>query len=108
MMVKAAAGVEALPSVCDGAQPGCCLCAILCAHFEITTMCQAFQQQQQQQQQQKICRLAVGFHTTVAALNIEPNCNTYCLFSLSLRFWWVQYIGRMSQKPPTAFNSLLQ
>jgi hypothetical protein len=26
---------------------------------------------------------------TVAALHIEPRCNVYCLFSLSLRFWRV-------------------
>jgi hypothetical protein len=34
--------------------------------------------------------------TTVAALNIEPQCNIYCLLSLSLRFWRVQYMGAMN------------
>jgi hypothetical protein len=33
---------------------------------------------------------------TVAALNIEPQCNVYCLFSLSLRFWRVQNMGGMN------------
>jgi hypothetical protein len=29
----------------------------------------------------------------VAAPNVEPYCNIYCLFLLSLRFWRVQYMG---------------
>jgi hypothetical protein len=33
---------------------------------------------------------------TVEELNIEPECNIYCVFSLSLRFWRVQYMGGMS------------
>jgi hypothetical protein len=41
---------------------------------------------------------------TVAALNIEPWCNIYCLFSLSLRFWRVQYMGGMNWKRPTAIT----
>jgi hypothetical protein len=35
-------------------------------------------------------------NTTVAALNIEPLGNIYCFFSLSLRFWRVQYMGGMN------------
>jgi hypothetical protein len=30
---------------------------------------------------------------TVAAPNIEPYCNIYCLFLLSLRFWRAPYMG---------------
>jgi hypothetical protein len=34
-----------------------------------------------------------GTMDTVAVLNIEPKCNICYLFSLSLRFWRVQYMG---------------
>jgi hypothetical protein len=30
---------------------------------------------------------------TIAAINIELQCNMYCLSLLSLRFWRVQYMG---------------
>jgi hypothetical protein len=33
---------------------------------------------------------------TAAALNIEVLCNIYCLFSLSLSFRKVQYMGVMN------------
>jgi hypothetical protein len=33
---------------------------------------------------------------TAAALNIEPLCNMYCLFLLSLRFWRVQHMAGMN------------
>jgi hypothetical protein len=33
---------------------------------------------------------------TVAALNIEPQCNICCLFPLSSRFWRVQCMGGMN------------
>jgi hypothetical protein len=41
-------------------------------------------------------RLTASKSVTAAALNIEPYCNIYCLFSLSLRFWRVQYMGAMN------------
>jgi hypothetical protein len=44
---------------------------------------------------------------TVEALNIEPECNIYCLFSLSLRVWRVQYMGVMNLKRPTAIIDTL-
>jgi hypothetical protein len=40
----------------------------------------------------------------IAALNIELQCNIYCLFSLSLRFWRVQFMGVMNQKHLTAIK----
>jgi hypothetical protein len=33
---------------------------------------------------------------TLAPLNIEPWCNLYCLFSLSLKFWRAQNTGGMN------------
>jgi hypothetical protein len=45
---------------------------------------------------------------TVVALNIELQCNIYCLFSLSLRFRGVQYMGVMSQKRPTAIKGTMK
>jgi hypothetical protein len=36
------------------------------------------------------------FEGTVAVLNIELQCNIYCLVSLSLRFWRVPYLGVMN------------
>jgi hypothetical protein len=33
---------------------------------------------------------------TEVALNIELQCNIYCLFSLYLRFWRVKYTGLMN------------
>jgi hypothetical protein len=47
----------------------------------------------------------VDFHTIVV-LHIKY-CNNYCLFSLSWRFWKVQYIGRMNLKRPTANKGTL-
>jgi hypothetical protein len=41
------------------------------------------------------------------AANIEPWCNIYCLFSLSLRFWRFQYRGGMNQKRPTAIQGTM-
>jgi hypothetical protein len=38
---------------------------------------------------------ATALLITVAALTIEPKCKIHCLFSLSLRFWRVQYVGGM-------------
>jgi hypothetical protein len=40
----------------------------------------------------------------IATLNIELQCNIYCLFSLSLRFWRVQFTGVMNNKPQTAIK----
>jgi hypothetical protein len=37
-----------------------------------------------------------GSMDSVAARNIEPYCNIYCFFSLSLRFWRVLYMGGMN------------
>jgi hypothetical protein len=42
---------------------------------------------------QQIAELAGLFKNTVVALNIEVQCNIFCLYSLSLRFWGVQYMG---------------
>jgi hypothetical protein len=44
---------------------------------------------------------------TVAALNIELQCNSFCLFAVSLRFWRVQYTGVMNYDIPTAIKGTM-
>jgi hypothetical protein len=44
---------------------------------------------------------------SVAAPHIELQCNIYFLFSLSLSFWRVQYMGDMNKKRPTAVQGAM-
>jgi hypothetical protein len=55
-----------------------------------------------------LCNERGGSASTVAALNIEPWCNIYCLYSLSLRVWRVQFMGGMNWKRPTAIEGTME